>query len=255
MTVASTDNSKRFHGTGGTGPFTWVWRFLANTDISVYIILDPDEDNPSMEIRTLLVEGDDYVMTGAGSYTGGSLVTTDNILSGTDLYVERNTAPLQEVSIRNQGNNFRPEIHENVFDRLTMMSQDGLRRIASFEADVDNLGDRSTSLEFRVTATEGDIATLFDRETTVIVTPGQGEAGDMIVHADASVGNFTVNVVAANDPAARPMLIGKIDGTTNFVIFTPAAGTVMNEATYEVGAQNEYKRFIPRASDNMWIVA
>ena len=134
MTVAVNESDKRFHGSGSTGPFTWTWRFLANADIQVYRVAVPDETNPLREERVLLVEGVDYALTGAGTYQGGSLTLTDALANGTDLYVRRNTAALQAISIRNQGNNFRPEVHEEVFDRLTMIIQDREARIADIEA-------------------------------------------------------------------------------------------------------------------------
>lgn len=125
MTVMVTDSSKRFHGSGSTGPFTWTWRFLKNSDIQVYRIAEPNKNDPATEVLTLLVEGVDYTLTGAGSYDGGSISSLSSpLVAGTDLLVKRATAATQEVSIRNQGNNFRPEVHEDVFDRLTMIIQD-----------------------------------------------------------------------------------------------------------------------------------
>ncbi|BCS54788.1 hypothetical protein [Geobacter sp. SVR] len=255
MTVMVTDNFKRFHGSGGTGPFTWTWRFLANADIQVYLIAEPDEDHPSLEEKTLLVEGDDYSLTGAGGYVGGTLTLISALEVGADLLVERNTEPVQRVSIRNQGNNFIPSVHENVFDRLAMMNQDQLRRIVGFEEIAADLRGRATDLEDRVTATEGDIATLFARVTTVIVTPPAGESGDVVVHQSAFAGDTYIDVVAANDPTARTMVIGKTDTSANLVIFRPTAGNVMGLTEYPIDGQNVYRRFIPRASDNTWIVS
>jgi hypothetical protein len=134
MTVLSDENEKRFHGSDSTGPFTWTWRFLANADILVYHIPNPDEENISKEVRTLLVEGYDYYLTGAGSYQGGSLTLINPLVEGADLLVQRYTNANQTVSIRNQGNNFRPEVHEQVFDGLTMMIQDRERVITEIRA-------------------------------------------------------------------------------------------------------------------------
>ena len=128
MTVTATTNQQRFNGGGTTGPFTWNWRFLANEDIEVYRIADPDAENP-LEVRTLLTEGDDYTLTGARLYTGGSMTLVDALAVGTDLLVLRNTRALQPIDLRNQGNNFFPEVHEDVFDSLTMIAQDVERKI------------------------------------------------------------------------------------------------------------------------------
>ncbi|MDT8419339.1 MAG: hypothetical protein RQ754_02820 [Desulfuromonadales bacterium] len=124
MTVLSTTSSQRFHGSGSTGPFTFSWRFLANSDIKVYRIAEPNEADPTSEARVLLIEGTDYTLSGAGGYTGGSLSLTSALAEGEDLLVKRRTPKLQVTDIRNQGNNFFPEVHEDAFDRLTMMLQD-----------------------------------------------------------------------------------------------------------------------------------
>jgi hypothetical protein len=124
-TVNTTTSSQRFHGSGSTGPFTFSWRFLDNDDIAVYRVDDPDEGNP--ENWTELTEGTDYTLSGAGSYTGGSLTLTAALATGKDLAIERTTPALQETDIRNQGNNFFPEIHEDTFDKIVMMLQDLLR--------------------------------------------------------------------------------------------------------------------------------
>lgn len=138
MTVMTNESSKRFHGAGSAGPFTWTWRFLSKADLLVYLILAPDEEDVSREVRTLLTEGVDYTVTGAGSYAGGSLTLTEPLAEGADLLVRRSTKLTQEVSIRNQGNNFRPATHEDIFDRLTMMVQDRDRDLAE-KSDVVEL--------------------------------------------------------------------------------------------------------------------
>jgi lysophospholipase L1-like esterase len=134
MTVSATDNSKRFHGSNSTGPFTWTFRFMANTDMKVYRIPLPDELNPAGEIRLLLAEGDDYTISGAATYAGGSLTLSTALATGEDLLIQRATVATQKVSIRNQGSNFLPEVHEDVFDRLTMISQDNDNKINDLES-------------------------------------------------------------------------------------------------------------------------
>lgn len=139
MTVMSVECSKRFHGSGGVGPFTWsTWRFLSNADLWVYRIANPNEADPTRETRVILGPGD-YVVTGAGSYTGGRLTLSSPLVNGHDLLVLRKTVPLQRVSIRNQGGSFRPSVHEDVFDRLTMMIQDRDLSISTAATDIEVL--------------------------------------------------------------------------------------------------------------------
>lgn len=180
MTVAVSDSSKRFHGAGSGGPFTWTWRFLVNSDIDVFLISEPDEDHEDLELRTSLVEGVDYTLAGAGSYTGGSLILNVNLAVGTDLVIDRNTDLLQMVSIRNQGNNFRPEIHEDVFDHLTMIAQDQERRIDLLESQT-----------FTVNITQGAVG-------IASIVPVDTAAGDAIVNLPAS---GTVTIIKTSDDA------------------------------------------------------
>lgn len=191
MTVAVSDSSKRFHGAGSGGPFTWTWRFLANADIDVYRVLVPDEDHPDLEVRSsALVEGVDYTLAGAGSYTGGSLILNAVLAVGTDLIVERNTDLLQSVSIRNQGNNFRPEIHEDVFDHLTMITQDLERRLD------------------------------FAETRTFTVTVAQAAVGvGSIVPVDTTAGNAIVDL-----PASGTVLIIKTSADVNTVDWVVTVG-------------------------------
>lgn len=176
MTVLVNQSSKRFHGTGSVGPLTWTWRFLANTDILVYRIAEPNEDDPTTEVRELL-GGGDYILTGAGSYNGGRLTLASPLLDGEDLIIERRTEALQKVSIRNQGNNFLPATHEDVFDRLTMMIQDRERQIDTNTEDITGLKARMTVAEATLVA-HG--SRLDDAEDTILTN-----STNIGIHANA----------------------------------------------------------------------
>jgi hypothetical protein len=115
MTVATSVNKAQFLGSGSAGPFTFNMKFFANTEISVVHVDESD-------IETVLVEGTDYTLTGAGAAVGGAVTLTDALASGEGLTVVRTLPLTQTTSIRNQGA-FYPEIHEDTFDRLTMMVQ------------------------------------------------------------------------------------------------------------------------------------
>lgn len=157
MTVMVADSSKRFHGSGSNGPFTWSWRFFKNSEILVYLIPDPDEENLADETLELLTEGTDYTLTGAGSYTGGSLTLVGDLLEGQDLYIKRMTVPLQETSIRNQGNNFRPEVHEETFDRMAMMIQDQARETTTNTELVEAMTSQGRTIKVPVGESGGVI--------------------------------------------------------------------------------------------------
>lgn len=200
MTVAVAESDKRFHGTGSGGPFTWTWRFLVNTDVLVYRVPVPNESFPWLENRILLVEGTDYTLAGAGSYTGGSLILNEALAVGADLYVERNTQMLQTVSIRNQGNNFRPEIHEDVFDRLTMMIQDRERRLTFLE---------SKSFEVTVNQTTGGTETMTEVDTSagnvLVNLPASGTVLIMKKGENANTVSWAVTVGGQTLPSLNPL--------------------------------------------------
>jgi len=115
MTVASEVNKAIFLGSGSAGPFTFGFKFFVNTEISV-------TKTGTDDVETILGEGDDYVLTGAGVDTGGSVTLTVALEVGETIEVLRELDMLQETSFVNQGA-FYPELHEGAFDRVVMMIQ------------------------------------------------------------------------------------------------------------------------------------
>jgi hypothetical protein len=217
----------------------------------------PDEAEPMREERVLLSAGD-YILTGANSYQGGSLTLGEALGVGQDIIVERWTNPLQPISIRNQGNNFRPEVHEDVFDRLTMMVQDRDRTTVDNASSIQWLRDAVLSLESRASALEARVTTL-EHTQHVVVIPTSGDSGDALVFGDASAGPVTVDLPAANDPLARPTVIIKTDDTENQVSIVPAAGTISTSegrsASCELTIQDEPIRVVPNPALNHWFRA
>lgn len=213
MTVTATTNSTRFHGSGSTGPFTWTWRFLDNDDVKVYLINDPDESAPEAEARTLLTEGDDYTLTGAETYGGGSLTLVSALATGTDLLVVRRTGLLQEVSIRNQGDQFFPETHEDVFDKLTMAAQD-------LSSRVDDMEELSTF--------ENEILTL--GRTTIPALSASAENSAEEAAASATAADASADSAAASESAAASSAEAAATSENN------AEASASNAATSETNA-------------------
>jgi hypothetical protein len=121
MTVSSQTSNETFHGNGVTTVWDLPFRFFSNSDIFVYRV------DPITQVTTLLVLGTDYTLTGAGlpeqfGVAPGKITTTVPMPTGKDLYVERVMDIEQLTDIVNQGK-FFPEVHEDVFDRLTMLIQ------------------------------------------------------------------------------------------------------------------------------------
>lgn len=121
MTVSSQTSNETFNGNGITTIWDLPFRFFNNADIFVYRV-DPITQN----VTPLLI-GTDYTLTGAGlpeqfGTAPGKITTVVPVASGQDLYVERIMDIEQLTDIVNQGR-FFPEVHEDVFDRLTMLMQ------------------------------------------------------------------------------------------------------------------------------------
>ena len=114
MTVTNTTVSETFLGSGSVGPFTFTFRFFLDSDIVV--------NRTTNGITTTLVKNAGYTLSGAGTYTGGSVTLTSALAVGETLIISRTLPLTQTTSIRNLGA-FYPNIHEDEFDRLVMMIQ------------------------------------------------------------------------------------------------------------------------------------
>ncbi|MFJ3117814.1 hypothetical protein ACIPI6_14865 [Pseudomonas protegens] len=118
MTVSTIDSVVSYDA-GGPG-FPIPYRFLQNSDIEAVVV---KQDGTSETLTSA-----QYTLTGAGAQNGGTLFSTyaASILSspGNLLTISRVMLAVQPTDLRNQGRYFA-ETHENVFDRLTMLIQQG----------------------------------------------------------------------------------------------------------------------------------
>ena len=121
MTVSSNSDRATFLGNGATTVFSLPFRFFENSNIQAWLITN------ATGILTPQVLGTHYTLAGAGSpEVDGNPVSALTMLIAPSalqsLFVLRVIPVTQPTDIVNQGR-FFPEIHENVFDRLTMISQ------------------------------------------------------------------------------------------------------------------------------------
>lgn len=115
MTVSTQVSRNEYTGNGATTQYDFTFRILDKSHLLVQL-LDASEN-----IMTLTL-GTDYTVTGVNRYNGGKVVLTSALPAGYKISIERSTPVTQEASIRNQGG-FFPEIHEDAFDKLTMLVQ------------------------------------------------------------------------------------------------------------------------------------
>lgn len=195
MTVSSQTSNETFDGNGVTTVWPLPFRFFDNADIFVSLI------DPVSQSSTPLFIGTDYTLTGAGlpeqfGVAPGTITTTTAVATGKSLFVERIMGVEQLVDIINQGR-FFPEVHEDVFDRLTMLIQQGLStvkgalRVPDYEAEPNRLPPSGT----RANQLLG-----FDSNgQPIAVAPVSGSAAalalDLINTTDISKGDAKIGVL------------------------------------------------------------
>lgn len=121
MTVTTTLDRQYFDGDGSNKVFPFNFRFFTNDQIYVSLIAPDGTVTP--QILTT-----NYTLSGALQAGGGTvtmLVAPPFTMPATRVFVQRILPQVQPTSIRNQGK-FYPEIHEDAFDRLTMLIQQAL---------------------------------------------------------------------------------------------------------------------------------
>lgn len=140
MTVSTVVDHNDYTGNGVTTSFPYTFRIFKKTDLAVSVV-DLNEN------ITVLVLDTDYTVTNAGGYNGGSVVLTAPLTNGWQISIARELEPTQETDLRNQGK-FFPEVHEDAFDKLTMLIQQGfsifrlaLRKPSSVANWYDALGN------------------------------------------------------------------------------------------------------------------
>ena len=122
MTVSTEADHKDYTGNGVTTAFPYTFRIYKNSDLLVTVI-DLDENITELVLDT------NYTVTGAGTYQGGNVVLTAPLANGWKISISRELPVTQETDLRNQGK-FFPEIHEDAFDKLTMLIQQALGRFS-----------------------------------------------------------------------------------------------------------------------------
>ncbi len=115
MTVSTEVDHNEYTGNGATTSFPYTFRIFKKSDLVVQV----SDLNGNV---TELVLDTGYTVTGAGTYSGGSVVLPSPLAAGWRITIDRVLDVVQETDLRNQGK-FFPEVHEDAFDYLTMLIQ------------------------------------------------------------------------------------------------------------------------------------
>ncbi|MFJ1336754.1 hypothetical protein ACIKP7_01280 [Pseudomonas caricapapayae] len=197
---------------GGPG-YAIPYRFLQNADIEAVLA----RQDGTLETLTPT----QYTITGAGSQNGGTLTSTyaAGVLEtpGASLTISRIMTAVQPTDLRNQGRYFA-ETHENVFDRLTMLIQQGFSGLS--RALVRPLGKNYYDAGGRQIKNVADPTSPQDAATkqwsqqfiASILATGQGPINNAanVIYADPA-GNIVTVQDASNvsDPLKGVSLFGR----------------------------------------------
>ncbi len=118
MTVSTEVDHNDYIGNGVTTSFPYTFRIFKKSDLVVQVV-DLNENITELILDT------DYTVTGAGGYTGGNVILSTALANGYQISITRELPLTQETDLRNQGK-FFAEVHENAFDKLTMLIQQGI---------------------------------------------------------------------------------------------------------------------------------
>ncbi|WP_410406829.1 hypothetical protein [Escherichia coli] len=115
MTVSTEVDHNDYTGNDVTTSFPYTFRIFQKSDLVVQVV-DLAENITILQLDT------DYSVTGAGGYSGGSVVLVNPLATGWQISISRDLPVTQETDLRNQGK-FFAEVHEDAFDKLTMLIQ------------------------------------------------------------------------------------------------------------------------------------
>ncbi|WP_239006950.1 hypothetical protein [Citrobacter braakii] len=115
MTVSTEVDHNDYIGNGVTTSFPYTFRIFKKSDLVVQVV-DLNENITELILDT------DYTVTGAGGYSGGNVILMAALANGYQISISRELPVTQETDLRNQGK-FFAEVHEDAFDKLTMLIQ------------------------------------------------------------------------------------------------------------------------------------
>src|SRR3954470_9801134 len=116
MTIQSDISRNDYLGNGVTSSYSYTFSIDDEDDIRVIV---RDDDG----LEEVLVLTTDYTVAGVGDSGGGSITLLGGPLeSGCGLTIRRIVDITQLADIRSLGD-FYPEVHEDVFDKLTRIDQ------------------------------------------------------------------------------------------------------------------------------------
>lgn len=242
MTVSSaTTKAGPYSGNGVTTVFAYNFKVFDASELQV-VLLDAAGQQTTLTLTT------HYSVTGAGAAAGGTVVMATAPASGETLTITRNVALTQETDLRQQGG-FYPEVHERVFDRLSMgLIQ--LRELIGRSLRMPVV-DASAPVELPPAATRANKVLVFDATGAPGVTDVAGLASvtaASYVAVQEIVSTGAASYTLASTPGAAAMIEVAVGG----LVQSPAVDYSLagNQITFAGTAPPAGARIIVR-----WIIA
>ena len=186
MTVSTEVNHNEYTGNGVTTSFPYTFRIFHATDLVVVTA-------STSGILHTLVLNTDYTVTGAGSYTGGSVVLSSPLANGWGIAIDRELQVVQETDLRNQGK-FFAETHEKVFDYLTMLIQQAISKIGFLDGKAVKVPERGVWVAPVIAERRNKLFAWGDSGAPIAVLPESGSAADVLIELAKPTGAGNIGV-------------------------------------------------------------
>jgi hypothetical protein len=219
LTVSNQTSVVQYNGNGSTVAWPTGFRFFKNTDLVV-------TKRTATGVTTLLTLNTDYSVSGANSAGGGTVTTTNALAVGELLTVARVLTVQQLTDLRNQGEYFA-EIHEDVFDYLTMLIQQANEvdsRALKHPRDSEHYqaeGRRIVDLESPVDPQDAATKSSVEEYVNSILETGEGPV------------NNAANVIYATGGGINRTVQARL---RDFVMLTDFPGALTGAANSSAGA-------------------
>lgn len=273
MTVESNPFPFRYSGNGSTKTFTVDGYFLAEADGAAHLKVVLRSATGS---ETVLVQGADYSVTGAGNENGGSVTLTTAPATGETLVILRNVPETQQTDYPTNGP--LPAVaQEQALDKLTMMVQqrsgDTGKAIVLPDTDATTLVRVLPASSVRagkalifdtlgnVTISDNDYADIEAQQTILIQSQQARDAAqgyaqdaaeyyDLVLDAPIIAASATVDRFSGNDATTSFTLSATPLNEENTLVYI--GGVYQQKDTYSVsGTTLTFSEAPPTGTDNI----
>ena len=222
MTVSTTTSRVSYSGNGSTVTFTVPFYFIYSTDLKVY-------KTSSANVQTLLVEGTDYTVTGAGVISGGSITCTTAPSSDYTIIIYRDPDTTQLVDY--QANDpFPAETHERALDKLTMIAQ----RLNDVNDRSFHMSDGDTSgATLEIASPEANYLIGWNSTGDALQNVDPATLATVVSYATAYADTFTGDGTTTSWTLSRnPAVLYNLDVSINGVTQVPVTDYTLSGTTF-----------------------